>query len=113
MKSTDVMSVIPMALSCKMTPAKLHLRISGTVTSFNSLYVSLVYILKHLPGASLPARPPLCVAEFLLILVTTKESIPVVFLYALYLTSPQSTTYRTPGIVTEVSAMLVERTTFL
>jgi hypothetical protein len=112
MKSTDVMSAIPIAFSWSITPDKLHRKISGTVTSYSSLYVSFVYILKHFPGASLPALPLLYVAEFLLMLVTINESIPVVFRYALCFTRPQSTTNLTPWIVTEVSAMLVARIIF-
>lgn len=46
-------------------------------------------------------------------LVTTSASTPVVFLYERYLTKPQSTTNLTPGIVTEVSAILVDRIIFL
>jgi hypothetical protein len=70
--------LIPNALSCKITPLKLHLSISGTVFSASCLKVSSVKILKHFPGASLPARPALYVAEFLLIGVTTNWSTPVV-----------------------------------
>jgi hypothetical protein len=46
-------------------------------------------------------------------LVTTSASTPVPFLNVLYFTSPESTTYLTPGIVTDVSAMFVDRMIFL
>ncbi len=72
-----------------------------------------VYSRKAFPGAVLPARPARCCADALLIGVTTRLETPVRGLYALCLLKPGSTTYVMPSIVSDVSAMLVARTTFL
>lgn len=111
-KSTLLTSEIPMAFKDKITPARLHLRISGTVAASSPSKVSWVNSLKHLPGATLPARPDRYVAELWETAVTTRLSTPVVFLKDLYFTSPESTTKRTPGMVIDVSAIFVDSTIF-
>lgn len=114
MKSILLTSEMPMAFKLKMMLLRLHLRISGMVFSTSPACDSSVYMRKHLPPAcSRPALPALCVAEFYEIGVTLRASTPVEFLKVLIFDSPQSTTYLMPGIVTEVSAILVDRTTFL
>jgi hypothetical protein len=80
MKSILLTSLIPMAFRFRITPLKLHLNISGTVFSSSYLKLSSLYSLKHLPGASLPARPALCVDEFFEIASTLSVSMPVEFL---------------------------------
>jgi len=59
MNSILLTSFIPIALRLRMIPLKLHLSISGIVFSYSVSIVCSEYSLKHLPGASLPARPAL------------------------------------------------------
>lgn len=66
-----------------------------------------------MPGDTLPALPALWLAEALLIGVTIRLSIPVLGLYAVCLTKPQSMTNTILSMVKDVSAMLVASTTFL
>ena len=66
----------------------------------------------HLPGASLPALPARCIAEFCDIAVTCNVSIPVDDWKDFILHNPQSIIYRILFIVTEVSAILVAKITF-
>lgn len=80
MKSILLTSLIPIAFRFKITPLRLHLIISGIVTSYKSVNVSSENSLKHLPALFLPALPALYVAEFLDIASTFRASIPVEFL---------------------------------
>lgn len=61
------------------------------------------------PFNSLPALPALYIAEFLEIGTIFNESIPVVLLNYFIFYNPQSITYLIPGIVTDVSAIFVDR----
>jgi len=67
-------------------------------------------ILKHFPPFnSLPALPALYIAEFFEIGTIFKELIPVALLNYFIFCNPQSITYLIPGMVTEVSAILVDK----
>ena len=73
-----------------------------------------MYNLKHLPPiCSLPALPARYVAAFFEIGTILSVSIPVNPLKSLSFYRPLSITNLIPGMVTEVSAIFVARTTFL
>uniref|UniRef100_A0A2M4DJ41 Putative secreted protein n=1 Tax=Anopheles darlingi TaxID=43151 RepID=A0A2M4DJ41_ANODA len=59
-----------------------------------------------------PARPARCSAAALLTGTTTRLSVVLSAEYHFSLTNPQSMTYTIPGMVTDVSAILVAKTTF-
>ncbi|KAA6428579.1 MAG: hypothetical protein FRX49_01454 [Trebouxia sp. A1-2] len=101
MKSKPTRSSKPRALSCRATVAKLTRWISGQVVGASWLKLASVKSLKALPAASRPAHQPhLCMPGML-------HNAAAVLARAF--TKPVSTTYRTPGTVTEVSAILVEQ----
>ena len=64
-----------------------------------------------LPQLSRPARPERCQACDFEIGITSKDSIPVADCETRIFTIPVSTTYLIPWIVTEDSAILVDRMT--
>ena len=72
-----------------------------------------MYKRKHFPGCVRPARPALCLAAAWEIGVTRSDSTRVRGSNTFCLQNPVSMTKTIPFIVTEVSAMLVETTTFL
>ena len=86
-------------------------RISGGVTAgICSSNVALGYSRKHCPGWVRPARPARWTACTRLMRTTSSESMLVAGLNCFCLTKPGSTTYTTPGTVSEVSATLVAQT---
>ncbi|RCI16121.1 hypothetical protein L249_3264 [Ophiocordyceps polyrhachis-furcata BCC 54312] len=66
---------------------------------------------KHLPGLVRPARPARCDAEALDTGVVVSDSMPVSASYVRIFTKPQSTTKAIPSMVTDASAMFVEKMT--
>lgn len=113
-KSILLTSSIPIDFKFKIVALKLHLKISGTVFSSSSSYVFWSKILKHFPPFnSLPALPALWIAEFFEIGTILREFIPVKLLNYFIFCKPQSITYLIPGIVTEVSAILVDKIIFV
>lgn len=82
-----------------------HLLETGGNTSFGSTR-TLTF-----PGLSRPARPARCHACDFEMGTTRSDSIPVVDCDTRILTIPVSTTYFTPWMVTEDSAMFVARMT--
>ena len=96
-----------------MTPAKFDLKSSGTVIGSSPSKVSFEKSLKHFPGPSLPARPALYVAYAFETGFISRASTPVELKCVLCFTRPLSTTYLTPGMVTEVSATFVLKITLV
>mmetsp|Transcript_35449 Transcript_35449/g.89727 ORF Transcript_35449/g.89727 Transcript_35449/m.89727 type:complete len:343 (+) Transcript_35449:349-1377(+) len=109
-KSKPSTSLTPSALSCSTTDARLVRRISGGVAGGSSPKDASVYRRYALPGASRPARPLRCRACACDTGTTCSESAPSRAEYARALTKPVSTTNLTPGMVMDVSAMLVAST---
>ncbi|KZL69525.1 hypothetical protein CI238_00666, partial [Colletotrichum incanum] len=106
-------SSIPLAFIVRTAPRTSILKISGRSVSSKEPNVPSVYNLKHLPGPSRPARPVLWIADDLEIGLARSDSMPRRARNCLTLALPPSTTYRTPGTVTDVSAILVANTIFL
>lgn len=99
--------------SVNITLLKETRRISGKLQSFISSQNFSLYRRRHFPSWVRPARPFLWIACTLLMGTVTKESILVLGLKFFCFTKPQSMTNPILSIVNEVSAMLVQKTTFL
>mmetsp|Transcript_70771 Transcript_70771/g.207622 ORF Transcript_70771/g.207622 Transcript_70771/m.207622 type:complete len:228 (-) Transcript_70771:494-1177(-) len=114
MKSKVTTLSMPITFIWRTTEARFERRISGTVT-FGSpvLKDSSEYRRKHLPCCVRPARPARCVACTCETSVISRDSMPVLGLKTFCLQYPQSMTKPTPATVSEVSAMLVLKTSFL
>ncbi|PNY27871.1 hypothetical protein TCAP_02207 [Tolypocladium capitatum] len=105
-------SWMPRAFMVRTAPRTSLRKISGRSESWNVSNVLSVYSLKHLPGPSRPALPVRCSADDLEMTLASRDSIPSRGRYFFTLALPQSTTYRTPGTVTDVSAIFVAKTIF-
>ena len=93
MKSKWMRSLIPNDLSISTTEPRLVRWISGIVLSSSSFrYAHLVYMRKHLPGATRPARPARWLADALATGVTMSDSMPERGLYEFCLAKPGSIT---------------------
>lgn len=79
----------------------------GTTLSTILLYAFSVYMRKHSPSNTLPARPALCIAELFPHGTTIIVSIPFSTLYAFTFTYPQSIIYFISAIVIELYAIFV------
>mmetsp|Transcript_6512 Transcript_6512/g.16939 ORF Transcript_6512/g.16939 Transcript_6512/m.16939 type:complete len:219 (-) Transcript_6512:163-819(-) len=109
-KSKASTSSTPSALSHSVTLARFARRISaGDEFSSSCEKVCSVYSRKHLPALSRPARPARWRAAAFETGTTCSESTPLSAWNCRLLVSPQSMTYRTPGTVSDVSAMVVQR----
>mmetsp|Transcript_15676 Transcript_15676/g.59484 ORF Transcript_15676/g.59484 Transcript_15676/m.59484 type:complete len:308 (-) Transcript_15676:713-1636(-) len=112
MKSNSIRLWIPRLLSISTTLARLVRWISGTLSSGSSFSkLHGVKSRKHVPGPVRPALPDRCCAAALDTGTTCSDSTPVRGLKEFCFTNPASITYLIPSMVSDVSAMLVEKMT--
>ena len=121
----------PRVLRLRMLAVRLHRRISGSPDIDMLLKASSVYRRKHTPLPSRPARPARCIADDLVMSLVNRISKPggirmhiwhkikicapppdVRARYCFSLHLPVSMTYLIPGMVIDVSAILVARIHF-
>jgi len=106
-----VASRAPQRASSSASGARSELRISGGVCAASVTCAPSPHSRHALPGAVRPARPARCAAEACEMRAVTRRCMPVPGSNIERRASPESTTTRTPSMVSEVSAMFVDRIT--
>jgi hypothetical protein len=98
----------PQACNCNLAPHKSTRRISGSRKETLARSDASLQSRTHRPGPVRPARPARCVAEAAEIFSSTSRSRPTLGENRSTRANPLSMTVWTPGIVSDVSAILVE-----
>ena len=111
MNGKEAMSPRRRASICRMTDARLVRRISGSVNAGRSVKSVSEYRRMATPGATRPHRPERWLDEACEIASIGRRCTLDRRLYREIRAVPVSTTNRTPGTVSDVSATLVDRTT--
>ena len=104
-------SVTPHTASCRARVLRSASRISGRMWGRMPCSCSLAHRRQQMPGSVRPARPALCAAPARETRSVTSRVRPLAGSKRASRARPQSTTSRTPSMVSEVSAMDVASTT--